>query len=94
MGTSDLHNDGCRSVWGLLDPVKAGVQCMWMESSGELENLIVQDQHRHFFLRLAICSVATGLHGKRLCGTFDLQNTYALGNVQLPELWWIREGWE
>ncbi|RDK44290.1 hypothetical protein M752DRAFT_137815 [Aspergillus phoenicis ATCC 13157] len=67
---------------------------MWMESSGELENLIVQDQHRHFFLRLAVCSVVIGLHGKRLCGTFDLQNTYALGNVQLPELWWIREGWE
>lgn len=75
MGTSDLHNDGCRSVWGWQDLVKAGVQCTWMASSGESGNLIVQDQHGRFFLQLSTCSLAIGLHGNSFCGTFDLQNT-------------------
>ncbi|PYH72287.1 uncharacterized protein BO88DRAFT_441861 [Aspergillus vadensis CBS 113365] len=75
MGTSDLHNDGCRSVWGWQDPVKDGVQCIWMESSGESENLIVQDQHGRFSFQLSTCSLVIGPHGNSFCGTFDPQNT-------------------
>ncbi|OJI84150.1 hypothetical protein ASPTUDRAFT_56096 [Aspergillus tubingensis CBS 134.48] len=75
MGTSDLHNDGYRSVWGWQDPVKAGVQCIWMESSGESGNLIVQDQHGRFSFQLSTCSLVIGLYGNSFCGTFDLQTT-------------------
>ncbi|OJJ71640.1 hypothetical protein ASPBRDRAFT_54935 [Aspergillus brasiliensis CBS 101740] len=62
---------------------RRGAVCVWMESSGELENFIVQDQHRRFFRPLSVFSIVLGLHWNRLRGTFVLHNTHALDSVQL-----------